>query len=213
MKRVKETWRLSLQRYEHYFNQFINHRSSLKTAKNKLGRIENSVKVMYGLIKEGTIFDFYIEAAQILHDAKRSLAYSYALGYFLTSKAKISFYEFIQGELESNVIKLDSFTDRNLSEFIDDDSDIVRLSDEFSGFRMRVISLTGIVKKFFDECLMQMENGFPEIKDDVLIEVSDDMLKNLIDINFSDKWICAACTLSNDLTINACTACGTQRQF
>ena len=210
-ERARNLAAYSLQRYEHYFNRFVTHKASLKAANNKLENIKSLTTNLYQIINEGTIFDFYVEAAEILMNAKTSLAYSYALGYYLTSACKIRFYEFIQGELEHNMMILDDLTERHLEDFVDHSGPEVNLYPEFSGFRMEVISITGVVKKYFDECLLQMENGFPDVVAGDEEDLSEAELKSLIDINFSDKWLCVACTLSNPLNTNACSACGTRR--
>ena len=204
---------LSLQRFEHYYNRFINHKASLKEAKIKNTRIKVSVTNMYEIFKEANLFDFYNEASELVLNAKQSLAYSYAYGYYLTSNAKIRFYEFIQGELESNMIRLDTLIDQSLECFIISDEFAVSLLPQFSGFRMNVINLTNVVHTHFDECLKQMESGFPNIKDGYEENKYEDDIEVGTDINFSDKWICGACTLANDLKLYSCTACQTKRRL
>ena len=202
-----------MQRFEHYYNRFINHKESLLKAKEKHKRSLKSVEDIYQNLKEGTVLDFFTKATDLLISAKKSLSFSYALGYFLTSPFKLQFYEFIQGELESNMIKLDEKTELDLDNFIDSSSNQSNLNENFAQYRMEVISLTELVTKFFDDCMQQMESGFPNIVDESEENTSEDCLSALVNLNALDRWICGACTLANELQINLCSACGTERLF
>lgn len=201
----------SLKRFEHYYERYLNHKASIRNAKEKISKCKIQVEYMYGIIKESLVFDFYIDAASIIYNAVRSLAYSYALGYFLTSESKLRFYEFIQGELESNVILLEGLLRRDLTSFLNFENDLSGLNSEFINYRVEVVNLTTVVSRYFNDCLTQMENGFPDVEDKGGNEEGDMYLKSLVNLNFVDKWICAACTLANELSLNACIACGTAR--
>jgi ariadne-1 len=202
----------SLKRFEHYYNRFIMHKASLKAAEAKRNRIKNYVCFLYSSIRESLVFDFLNQAADLVFNSKRSLAFSYSLGYFLTSPCKIRFYEFIQGSLESSMIQLDELTEKDLNSFLVEENDgSFSLQTDFPNFRMKVVSLAEVVKKYFDECMNEMEAGFPEVMDNDEEGVTEEYLLGLADINISDKWICGACTMANDLGLQQCGACGNRR--
>lgn len=204
-KRVKAAYQIK--RFEHYHNRYLNHKASLSKALYKVQIIKDIVTALYSKINEGRIFDFFIEAAELIYKSKRSLAFTYALGYYLNSISKLRFFEFIQGELENNMIKLEELIEKDLMTFLnDDDKENCFLELEFGNFRVEVISLTSVVKKYFDQCLEAIEAGFPDVKEDGGNEEFE-----ITDINFSDKWICSACTFANELTAETCTACNSLR--
>lgn len=201
----------SIKRFEHYYNRYINHKASLKLAKEKSHKAKIDVSNLYAIINESHIFDFISESTELLYKAKRYLAYSYSLGYFMTSPAKIQFYEFIQGALEDNEIKLDELTNKDIMQFVNYDNVFPRLIPEFTNYRMEVLNLNSVVKNYFEECLRQMENGFPEITDSGEDMASGELIKKSINFSYLDKWICPSCTLGNDMNTNECSACGNKR--
>ena len=204
-KRMQASYELA--RFEHYYNRYLNHKASLPKASYKVQITKEIVSMMYSKVNEGPIFDFWTEAAELIYQSKRSLAYTYGLGYFLRSVNKIQFFEFIQGELENNMIKLEEMTEKDVTLYLSDEvGDVCYLKNGFANFRMEVIDLTNVVKQYFDQCLQVIEAGFPDIK-----EAGGDEEFDLKDINYTGKWICTACTLANDVSVGSCSACNFER--
>jgi ariadne-1 len=201
----------SMQKFEHYYNRYLNHKSSLDQAKAKHKTAVDESIDMYKNIKESLIFDFFTEATDLLISTKKSLAYSYALGFYLTSTCKINFYEFIQGELELNMIRLDNLTDISLLRYLEVTEDCYILSNQFAEDRLQIINLTQVVKSFFNECLSEIENGFPNIKDSYEDLLNDEYLSVAYNFNYSDKWICGACTYACNLNESKCPMCQTSK--
>jgi hypothetical protein len=56
--------------------------------------------------------------SELVCDARSVLANSYALGYFLTSPAKLNLFEFLQGDLERRLDMLDEATEKPLEQFL-----------------------------------------------------------------------------------------------
>ena len=195
-------------RFKHYFDRYINHKSSLNSAKLKIKLAESTLNTLYSIINEPSIFDFYLEATELVYRSKLALMYTYAYGYFLESINKLSFFEFIQGELENNVIKLEGMLSTDISSYIEEYGSSMYLSENFTNHRVSVIDLTLIVKRFFNECLTQIEAGFPEVIDAGAISPGT---YGVVDLNFTGVWICTICTFSNPIATNTCSACNMAR--
>lgn len=199
------------ERFQHYLLRYRNHKSSLLQSKLKIEACENSLNYIYQILQESIGFSFYLRALKFLYSAKNSLAYTYALGYYLISPSKVRFYEFIQGELESTIYKLDVLTDKNPESFIEVNGQKGKIKPELNEFRERVIDLTTKVKKYFYRCMKQMENNFPDVEEERILELY--AWRSLNDDSIREFWECKVCTLHNELDVVECTACQSQRQM
>ena len=195
-------------RFKHYFDRYINHQTSLNSAKLKIKLAESTLNTLYSTVNEPKIFDFYLEAAEIVYRSKLALKYTYAYGYFLDSINKLSFFEFIQGELEKNMIKLEKMLSTDISEFVEGYESNLYLGENFTNYRISMIDLTVIVKRFFNECLTQIEAGFPEVVDAGVISSGNYGVSNL---KFSGVWMCTVCNFSNFGEHDRCSACRMER--
>jgi hypothetical protein len=180
----------------------------LKLAQAAVEFSRNEFEAIQRIICESMSLEFRVEAHELVYRSKLALTYTYAFGYFLESSSKLEFFEFIQGELENNVLKLEGLLENKLERYLNDSSGRLEMGQEFWDYRIKVLSLVSIVKNYFDECLTQIETGFPDVQDKGKIGSETYGVNNL---DFTGVWICAACTLANALNLENCIACGSRR--
>jgi ariadne-1 len=201
-----------LKRYEHYSSRLIEHKNSVRFARTKRDKIKQMIASAIEMMPSinPSVFDVLLESADLVIEARTGLAYSYPLGYFLKSKAKQQFYEFIQGELEHSLELLDKATDLQLTEYIDEsETGAVGLSHSFFDVKSSLTSLKTVVQSHFSKSMKEMELGFPDIAD---TNDRDSQNPDFIDsINESLYWSCPFCTYGNKPESTACEVCQSER--
>lgn len=202
----------NLKRYDHYSSRFTDHKKAIEFAKKKQIKLKISVLKMVDMLKttNPAEFDSFLQAADLIVEARTGLAYSYPLGYFMTSPAKQSFYEFLQGELEHSLDILDQKTDIKLENYLlPSHGGGKSLSDNFFTDRSVLMSLTSVVRTHFSKSISQMELNFPEIGEVGEAEaklIEEHVLKTL-GAQSTMKWTCSLCTYGNEASSTSCSAC------
>jgi ariadne-1 len=197
-----------LKKFSHYYDRYLNHKTSMKAAQSKISSSKEVISKIYGQVSEGQVLDFYLEACELVYRSKLALSYTYAYGYFLESINKQWFFEFIQGELESNMIKLDEKLNYDLDKSLLDEDGFYKINSKFLNFRMIVVDMTLVLKKYFDHCLTQIENGLPDVFDEK--QLGKDCMRKF-DLNFLKVWHCMACNRENSTNNDTCVSCGSRR--
>lgn len=67
-------------------------------------------------------FKFLEDIAELVIRARRALTYTYAMRYYLEGRNKQSFFDFIQGDLESSLEKLNKRNEEDWQTYLDVDS-------------------------------------------------------------------------------------------
>mmetsp|Transcript_21929 Transcript_21929/g.40003 ORF Transcript_21929/g.40003 Transcript_21929/m.40003 type:complete len:539 (-) Transcript_21929:2760-4376(-) len=200
-----------LKRYEHYSTRLLEHLKSVKFAKDKRAKVRQMIASAIDMIPTITpsVFDFLLEACDLIIEARTGLAYSYPLGYFINSPAKLNFYEFMQGELEHSLELLDLATEIDIGSYIgSDESRNIALKHEFFTKKTDISSIKNAVQNHFAKCMHEMELGFPDIADDV----RQGDLENIEDkLNASIYWSCPFCTYGNKPEATTCEICQSER--
>ena len=205
LNRVKAGF--EIRRFEHYYSRFLNHKASLKRAVYQCSIVRDRIERVEKRSGLAGLLDFALKAAELVFRAKKYLAFSYPVGFFLNSRKKISFYEFIQGELEHGVIMLEQMLDEDFEEFLVQQNETCTMSQSFNQYRNKVNDLKENVQNYFDQCLLQMEAGFPEIESGG----PEDEINSISSESESTNWVCSACTLPNNSSNLTCSACNSSR--
>ena len=195
-------------RFEHYYSRFLNHKGSLKRAIYQSSIVRERIERVERRSGIKDFLGFALKAAELVYRSKKYLAFSYPVGFFLNSRKKISFYEFIQGELEHNVIMLEQMLDEDFEEFLILQNESWEMTESFYQYRNKVNDLKENVQKYFDQCLVQMEAGFPNVEsggadDEITLEHREPEL--------SPTWVCSACTSVNNSSNLTCSLCHSSR--
>lgn len=190
----------------------MEHKSSIKFAKEKRARISTTVDFLKNVLAGySNDFDFILDICDLIITSRSNLCFSYPLGYFLTSPGKLRFFEFIQADLEHSLDKLDEFTDKSLDTFIVNEDRGVILDREFFDFRSDALRLASVVKDHINKCLTEMEAGFPEVMSTEEDGKSNELLLMIINEENLSHWICPSCTYANEKAIIKCQICQTTR--
>jgi len=195
-------------RYEHYFDRYVDHNRSLKLAKDKRTKMNQQIVELEQMIQRSGELSFLTESLDLLVESRRSLTYSYPLGFYIDKVSKLRFFEFVQGDMEKTVDLLDEKTDKDpLSFFEGSDYGKFMLSPEYLDFKMNLNNLVKIVNRGLKSFLEELEADFPNVEE--CNEMEEELFKQLMEQD--NIWICSACTFANDSTHSSCQMCNTPR--
>ncbi|KAH9783718.1 putative E3 ubiquitin-protein ligase ARI7 [Citrus sinensis] len=104
---------------------------------------------------------FIIDAWLQIVECRRVLKWTYAYGYYLPEHehAKRQFFEYLQGEAESGLERLHQCAEKELLQFLNDESQ----SKEFNDFRTKLAGLTSVTKNYFENLVRALENGLADV--------------------------------------------------
>ena len=96
--------------------------------------------------------------------ARRAIAITYGIRFFLKGGAKKRFFDFIQGELEWSLEKLTSLAERDISTYFEYTHEgILHLGEKFFKFKAEGIGLNKAVQEHFQSVIEQIETNFPDV--------------------------------------------------
>ena len=96
--------------------------------------------------------------------ARRAIAITYGIRFFLKGGAKKRFFDFIQGELEWSLEKLTSLAERDISTYFEYTHEgILHLGEKFFKFKAEGIGLNKAVQEHFQRVIEQIETNFPDV--------------------------------------------------
>ena len=202
----------SVKRYEHYFNRYMEHKKAYRQALDKNRRIKQAIKNADCLPNLSYDLRFLGDAVDLLVECRNVTANSYAYGYFLTSPAKLQFFEFLQGDMEWSLERLDEVTDKEISSLIELEP-VVKLAESFYPWKEKVNGLVNSLGSYFEKITMEIHANFPDVRE---LGVSEDeidaqLLAYSKDQGLHSHWTCAMCTFSNVPTDTTCHICQTPR--
>lgn len=106
------------------------------------------------------------EIAEIVIRARRALTYTYPLRFFLEGGAKQRFFDFIQGDLESSLEKLNKRNEEDWQQYLEVDGfGAIHLGDRFFRYKQEVNNLRSTLEGHFSRVINQIEAGLPEVKE------------------------------------------------
>ncbi|KAL8051589.1 hypothetical protein ABFX02_06G157500 [Erythranthe guttata] len=161
-KRVRGA-REHLDRYSHYYERWaLNHKSG-ETALSDLNRVRGELS---GKKLAGVELRFVIEALERIVECRRELKWSYVYGYYLClteQAAKISFFEYLQGQAEENLERLHLCAETDMNKYLGDDC--CPSGDDFVAFKDNLVTLTDVTRNYFGELVRALENDLSEVND------------------------------------------------
>ena len=137
----------------------------------------------------------------MLIKARRTLAYSCPIRYFLKGPNKQKFFDFMIADLERYVELLTKSSEIKLAEVTElDKKKQLLLGDKFFKLRDEMIKQSFILNKFFETLTEEISNGLPGVQGDDT-ESNDEVDKYLL-----VDWTCPACRVKNSSSKKEC--CG-----
>ena len=110
--------RSELEKYIFYFERFSNHDKALSVAGNLQKKMEESMLQLHDRLNlEHSELNFLSEAGLILRNARRTLKWSYAFGYFIDEPKGKNLFEFHQKDLENFTEELQELLEIKYDEY------------------------------------------------------------------------------------------------
>ncbi|KAL5707850.1 RBR-type E3 ubiquitin transferase [Ranunculus cassubicifolius] len=229
-KRVLKA-RRALKLYTHYYERWAANEVSKQKAIADYKKMVTPKSLAKLREKQcGTLsLDFITEAWTQIIECRRVLKWSYAYGFYA---AKTELFAFSQGEAESWLERLHQCAEEELKKYINSDE----FSEDFDGFRSKLISLTSATAKYFGNLVRELEKGLTAVEpessrslkrkrkgeekrssrsararyeyDDEYDYDYDDEYDN--EDEMLDPWSCDYCSYVNEPSADRCDMCNEQ---
>ncbi|ESR56309.1 hypothetical protein CICLE_v10019506mg [Citrus x clementina] len=162
-ERRREMAKNSLEKYTHYYERWASNQSSRQKALADLHQMQtvHLEKLSDIQCTPESQLKFIIDAWLQIVECRRVLKWTYAYGYYLPEHehAKRQFFEYLQGEAESGLERLHQCAEKELLQFLNDESQ----SKEFNDFRTKLAGLTSVTKNYFENLVRALENGLADV--------------------------------------------------
>ena len=98
----RDTIERELKRLDHYKTRFIEHQKAIKFSKKHQSEIYEQIITAIEINPAFSPLDFQFlrDIAKLIIVVRRCVSYTYAIRFYLQGPAKQAFFDFIQGELE-----------------------------------------------------------------------------------------------------------------
>ncbi|KAK9989329.1 hypothetical protein SO802_029568 [Lithocarpus litseifolius] len=155
-----------LEKYTHYYERWAGNESSRKQAVKDLKQMQNDYMVRLSDLRGATDAElkFITDAWLQIIECRRVLKWTYAYGYYLPEdgdkkeKSKKGFFEYLQGEAESNLERLHHCIEKDIHNYLNKE----RPEEEFKNFRAKLSSLTTVTGNYFENLVKALENGLED---------------------------------------------------
>lgn len=115
--------------------------------------------------------------------------------FFLEGGAKQRFFDFIQGDLESSLEKLNKRNEEEWQYYLETDGfGLIHLGERFYRYKEEVNNLRSTLEGHFSKVINQIEAGLPEIREAENVQ-EDDVF------NSAPTWTCPTCTVVNAMNV------------
>ena len=155
-----------LEKYTHYYERWAGNESSRKQAVKDLKQMQNDYMVRLSDLRGATTAElkFITEAWLQIIECRRVLKWTYAYGYYLPedgdkkAKSKKGFFEYLQGEAESNLERFHHCMEKDIHSYLNKECP----EEEFNNFRAKLSSLTTVTRNYFENLVKALENGLED---------------------------------------------------
>jgi hypothetical protein len=129
---------LMLRKLDHYKTRFTEHFRAITFAQKKKQEIQTQIKNCMELNNKygPQDFKFLEEIAELVIRARRALTYTYAMRFYLDGRNKQQFFDFIQGDLEASLEKLNKRNEEDWQLFLEVDGfGAIHLGERFFKYK------------------------------------------------------------------------------
>ncbi|KAL9243054.1 hypothetical protein vseg_016991 [Gypsophila vaccaria] len=227
-----------LEKYTHYYERWVSNDKSRKKAVEEVEKLklENLAKLSTIWDKPETELVFILRAWEQIIECRGVLKWTYAYAYYLPDEQtrKKKFFEYLQGEAESNLERLHKCVEKEMTSFFEPhevdslasvtsyfspESEPKTLTEEVKAeratklrdYQYKLISLTKVTQSFFDKLVRDLEKGLSEFdmdEDEVVKCRASSIVKDSGGgLNDYDHWSCSACTFANPNNVRVCGMC------
>ncbi|XP_047943005.1 probable E3 ubiquitin-protein ligase ARI8 [Salvia hispanica] len=154
--------RAELARYSFYFERWaLNHRSrEIARADAARARSERVPALSAAQGVKETELEFVVEVWDQIVECRRVLKWSYAYGYYVRreERKKKEIFEFLQGDAERSLERLHHCAEKEGANFAG------KALEEFAEYRAKLVNLTKVTAKFFQNLVRALENDLSEVE-------------------------------------------------
>lgn len=109
------------------------------------------------------------EIIELVCKARRALANTYAMRFFMTGRRKKAFFDFMQADLELSLEALSKCLVKDITEYIEMGADkSISLKEDFFKFKTSACSIRNAVETHFTKVLYQIKSNFPDVSEEEL---------------------------------------------
>lgn len=217
---MKERSRLDfkMRKFMHYATRYKEHLNAVDLDRKRGEQLKS--QIMFILSKSGNKytladFEFLENIIELVCKARRVLANSYAMRFFLTGRRKKAFFDFIQADLERSLEALSRCLIKDITEYIEMGADkSLSLKEDFFKFKIDACQIRSAVETHFTKVLCQIKGDFPDIKEDAKgddLDSSDE--ESGPSTKASVQWTCYICTTKNEANNDKCMICQAPRNI
>ena len=217
---MKERSRLDLKmrKFVHYATRFKEHLNSVELDTKRGEQLLSQIDFI--VAKSGNKytlaeFQFMSDIIDLVLKARRALANTYSMRFFMKGKRKKVFFDFMQAELELSLEALSRLLVKDITEYIEMAADkSISLKESFFIFKTDAGQIRSAVDTHFIKVLGTIKNDFPEIKEEEGKEELDSSDEESgPSTSAKVEWTCYICTSFNESKANQCATCGAPRNF
>ena len=200
-----------LKRLDHYKTRYIEHFKSINISEKAATTMLNQITTAIEVNPDYSMGDyqFLLDISKLIITVRRGLTYTYPIRFYLKGPNKQSFFDFIQGELEASLEKLNKRMEENWLEKLDyNEMGKLIIGRKFNDYKAQVVDLRVIVQNHFNQMMKDIMSGLPHIKEDDDAEDDDYTFDGS---NSGTIWTCRVCQVKNDMKNVNCTTCRSAR--
>jgi len=219
---MKERNRLDMKmrKFLHYATRYKEHLNSVQLDRVRGEQLKSQIEFIISKSKNRYTpidFEFIKDIINLVCKARRALANSYSMRFFMTGRRKKAFFDFIQADLEMSLEVLSGWLIKDITEYIEMSSDkSISLKESFFKFKTEAWEVRNAVETHFSKILIQIKGNFPDVKED---EKNDDSGDDSSDEESGPKtdakveWTWYICTSKNLGTSDKCNICQAPRSM
>lgn len=217
---MKERLRLDMKmrKFVHYATRYKEHLNSVDLDRKRGTQIKSQVEfIVKKCGNKYTLedFEFLNEIVELVCKARRALANTYAMRFFMRGRRKKIFFDFMQTDLELSLEALSRNLVKDITEYIEMGEDkSISLKEEFFKFKTDACAVRNSVETHFVKVLAQIKNDFPDVKEEdgkAGQDSSDD--DSGPTTKAAVQWTCYICTCKNDKNSENCSICSAPRDI
>ncbi|KAK9669628.1 hypothetical protein RND81_13G145000 [Saponaria officinalis] len=225
-------------KYTHYYERWASNEKSRQKAIEELETMENHKLAKLSVIweKPETDLEFILKGWEQIVECRRVLKWTYAYGYYIPEEQsrKKEFFEYVQGEAETNLERLHQCVEKEMSSLFSLD-ELEFLCNEqpqnkkqkmaetltqeqkkeremkFMKYQEKLAGLTKVTRDYFGKVIRDLEMGLTEFdmdEDEVINSLASSSTGGLDDdLNKYDHWSCSVCTFANSNEVQVCEMC------
>ncbi len=189
-----------MRKFAHYATRYNEHLRAVELDQKRGEQLKNQTEFILNKCKGKYTwqnFEFIDHILELILRARRCLANTYPIRFFMSGATKKKFFDFMQAELEMSLERLSKLIVKDVTEYIEMAEDkSISLKEDFFKFQHNAGDLRHTVEDHFRRIITQIKADFP----DITVSASGDKCEDSSDdegvpgANKKLTWSCFICT-------------------